>query len=215
MAKRTRSRCDILHYTLEDWVYIILNNYNPVTIPADAKERVEYAFMQMAGKDKHVRMFKMHFGEKRTYHEIAQHHKISSGMAYRYVHRIEEMIRTDEDTRYILTHPLLESQAYLSDKRSLFRNDIWTYEVVELLKNDQTPFREICSDARYKYRRLESFFGTGFTVSDVVRASKEDFQKIKGYGAKTRMMVTVTIWQYYNRKIKEGMAVFNESSADQ
>lgn len=207
MAKRTKSRYDILRYTLEDWVYIILNHYNLGRIPEDAPERVEYAFSQMEGKERHVRMFKMHFGEKRTYQEIARLYKISVGMAYRYVNRVEEAIRKDEDIRYILNHPLEESRAYLSNKQSLFRNDIWTYEVVDLLKDDLTPFKEICGDTRYKYRRLESYFGQGFTVSDVVRASKEDFQEIKGYGAKTRMMVTVTIWQYYNQKVKGRMPI--------
>lgn len=210
MAKKTKNRCDILRYTLEEWVYIIFYNHRPERIPEDAPERVEYAFLQMTEKERHVRMFKMHFGDKQTYHEIARQYQISSGMAYRYVHSVEETIRKDGDIRYILTHPLPESRIYLRNKKLLFRNDIWTYEVVDLLKDDRTPFKDICSDTRYKYRRLESYFGREFTVSDVVRASKEELREMKGFGTKTRMMVTVTIWQYYNQKIKERMSGSDE-----
>lgn len=182
MPKKLKYRRNIINFSLIDWVYIILNDYSVKKKPSHASERVEYAFQYMKDKNINVDMFKMYFGDKKTYIEIAIYHGISKGMAYRYVHIVEEAIRKDKDVQYILLHTISKSQKYLEIKNDLMRNDIWPYEVIEKLKNDETPFKEICENAKNKYHRLEIFFGKNFTVSDIVRASNDDFLLIKGFG---------------------------------
>lgn len=204
MKKKAKIRYDIENFSLIEWVYIILNgNEAKKKLPHAAAERVEFAFQNLKGKERHVAMFKMYFGEKCTYIEIAHRYGISKSMAYRYVHKLEEIIREDDDIRYILLHTIDQSQEYLARKSALMRNNIWTYEVVSKLKDDKTVFKEICEDTQYKYHRLETYFGCDFTVSEIVLASDKDFQSIKGFGEKTKMMVTVAIWKYYNNILRQ------------
>lgn len=207
MQKKIRNRHNIVNFSLAEWVYIILNDYEIKKKPSNANERVEYAFryMNMKGKVRHVAMFKMYFGDKWTYKEIACSYGISKSMAYRYVNKVEEMIKEDKDIRFILLHTVNHSCDYLEEKQTLMKNSIWTYEVISKLKDDKTVFKDICENTQYKYRRLENYFGHNFTVAEIVRASDEDFQSIKGFGEKTKMMVTVAVWKYYNNKVKQGI----------
>lgn len=205
MPKKLKCRHNIINFSLTDWVYIILNDYSIKKKPSHASERVEYAFQYMKDKNINIDMFKMYYGDKKTYIEIAIYHGISKSMAYRYVHSVEEAIRKDKDVQYILLHTISESQKHLEKKNDLMRNDIWPYDVIEKLGNDETPFKEICENAKNKYHRLEIFFGKNFTVSDIVRASNDDYLLIKGFGEKTKMMVIVSVWKYYNNRVKQEM----------
>lgn len=203
MPKKLKCRHNIINFSLTDWAYIILNDYSVKKKPSHAVERVEYAFQYMKEKNINFDMFKMYYGDNKTYIEIAICHGISKSMAYRYVHRVEEVIRKDKDIQYILLHTLPKSQKFLEKKKDLIRNNIWPYKVIEKLRNDETPFKEICENAKYKYHKLERFFGKDFTVSDVVQASNDDFLSIKGFGEKTKMMMIVSVWKYYNNIMKQ------------